>query len=80
MKIRTENWRGEKITLTLEEAFTPVASADYGGHLENVDAKADKNAEVLGKLLARLVKRGIITLDDAQNIIGNYDEWKPVED
>ena len=80
MKIRTENWRGERVTLTLEEALTPVASADYGGRLENVDAKADKNAEVLGKLIAHLVKRGIITLDDAQNIIGNYDEWEPVED
>ena len=78
MKIRTENWLGEKVTLTLEEALTPVASADYGGRLEAVDAKADKNAEVLGKLLAHLVKRGIVTLDDAQNIIGNYDEWKPV--
>ena len=80
MKIRTENWRGERVTLTLEEALTPVASADYGGRLENVDAKADKNAEVLGKLIAHLVKRGIITLDDAQNIIGNYDVWEPVED
>ena len=80
MKIRTENWRGEKVTLTLEGALTPVASADYGGRLENADAKADKNAEVLGKLLAHLVKRGIVTLDDAQNIIGNYDEWKPVGD
>ena len=80
MKIRTENWRGEKVTLTLEEALTPVASADYGGRLESVDAKADKNAEVLGKLIAHLMKRGIITLDDAQNIIGNYDVWEPVED
>ena len=78
MKIRTENWRGEKVTLTLEEALTPVASADYGGRLESVNAKADKNAEVLGKVLAHLVKRGIVTLDDAQNIIGNCDEWKPV--
>ena len=78
MKIRTENWLGEKVTLTLEEALTPVASADYGGRLESVNAKADKNAEVLGKLLAHLVKRGIVTLDAAQNIISNYDEWKPV--
>ena len=78
MKIRTENWLGEKVTLTLEEALTPVASADYGGRLESVNAKADKNAEVLGKVLAHLVKRGIVTLDDAQNIIGNCDEWKPV--
>ena len=80
MKIRTENWRGEMVTLTLEAACTQVASVDYGGRLEGVDAKADKNADVLGKLLAHLVKRGIVTLDDAQNIIGNYDEWKPVED
>ena len=80
MKIRTENWRGEMVTLTLEAAFTPVASADYGGRFENVDAKADKNAEVLGKLIAHLVKRGVVTLDDAQNIIGNYGEWEPVED
>ena len=80
MKVRTENWRGDKVTLTLEAACTPVASTDYGGRLENVDSKADKNAEVLGKLIAHLVKRGIITLDDAQNIIGNYDEWEPVED
>ena len=80
MKIRTENWRGERVTLTLEEALTPVASADYGGRFENVDAKADKNAEVLGKLIAHLVKRGIVTLDDAQNIIDNYDNWVPVED
>ena len=80
MKIRTENWRGEKVTLTLEEACTPVASTDYGGRFESVDAKADKNAEVLGKLIAHLVKRGIVTLDDAQNIIDNYDNWVPVED
>ena len=78
MKIRTENYWGKPITLTLEEACTPGTSADYGGKLENVEAKADKNAEVLGKLIAHLVKRGIVTLDDAQNIIGNYDEWKPV--
>ena len=74
MKIRAENWRGDKVTLTLEAACTPVASTDY------TDAKADKNAEVLGNLVAHLVKRGVVTLDNAQNIIGNYDEWKPVED
>lgn len=80
MKIRTTDWMNRPVTLTLEAACTPVASADYGGRLEDVDAKADKNAEVLGKLIAHLVKRGIVTLDDAQNIIGNYDEWEPVED
>lgn len=80
MKIHTEDWLGRPVTLTLENACTPVASTDYGGKLENVDAKADKNAEVLGKLIAHLVKRGIVTLEDAQNIIGNYDNWTPVED
>ena len=80
MKVRTENWRGDKVTLTLEAACTPVASTDYGGRLENTDAKADKNAEVLGNLVAHLVKRGVVTLDDAQNIIGDYAEWTPVED
>lgn len=80
MKIRTENWRGDRVTLTLEEAFTPVASADYGGRLESVDAKADKNAEVLGKLIAHLVRRGDVSLEEAKNIIGNYDEWELVED
>ena len=80
MKVRTENWRGDKVTLTLEAACTPVASTDYGGRLENTDAQADKNAEVLGNLVAHLVKRGVVTLDDAQNIIGDYAEWTPVED
>ena len=80
MKIRTENCWGKPITLTLEEACTPGTSTDSGGKLENVEAKADKNAEVLGKLIAHLVKRGIVTLDDAQNIIDNYDNWTPVED
>ena len=79
MKIRTENWLGKPITLTLEEACTPVASADYGGKLESVDAKADKNAEVLGKLIAHLVRRGVVSLDEAKDVIGNYDEWEPVE-
>lgn len=80
MKIRTENYWGKPITLTLEEACTPESVDVPGGKLENVEAKADKNAEVLGKLLAHLVKRGIVTLDDAQNIIDNYAHWTPVED
>ncbi len=80
MKIRTENWRGEMVTLTLEEAFTPVASADYGGRLENVDSKADKNAEVLGKLIAHLVRRGDVSLEEAKDIVGEGGPWTLVGD
>ena len=80
MKIRAENWRGDKVTLTLEAACTPVASADYGGRLENVDSKADKNAEVLGKLIAHLVRRGDVSLEEAKDIVGEGGPWTLVED
>ncbi len=80
MKIRTKDWMNRPVTLTLEAACTPDASTDYGGRLESVDAKADKNAEVLGKLIAHLVRRGVVSLDEAKDIVGDYDEWEPVED
>ena len=80
MKVRTENWRGEMVTLTLEAAFTPVASVDYGGRLESVDAKADKNAEVLGKLIAHLVRRGYVSLEEAKDIVGEGGSWTLVDD
>lgn len=80
MKIQVENWRGDPLVISLEAACTPVASADYGGRLENVDAKADKNAEVLGRLIAHLVRCGAVSLDEAKDIVGNGGPWTPVED
>ena len=80
MKIQVENWRGDPILISLEEACTPVAQSDHYGRLENVDAKADKNAEVLGKLIAHLVRCGAVSLDEAKDIIGNDGPWTPVED
>ena len=61
------NWKGERRPIQLNEALTPDEGGG-GGIAENAMAQARTNARVIGKLLAELVERHVLPLDDACRI------------
>ena len=58
-KVTVETWRGER-DMRITDALTP----EY-------DTFDEVNA-VIGELLALLVERGVVPLDDAGAIVGQY--------
>ena len=59
MKCTYENYLGSYISIPLAEALTPSYTSDRGY------SKAELACDSIGKLLALLVEKGVITLDEA---------------
>jgi hypothetical protein len=59
----------------LEDYLTPSVGAyeTNGGRLEDAQALAEKNAKAIGAALACLVEHKLMTFEDAQAAVGNWD-------
>jgi hypothetical protein len=70
-KVKVAKWNKP---MELEEALEPYDP--YPGHgagaVENAQSKADVTAKAVGRLLAHLVGTGVLTLNDAAHIAGEY--------
>lgn len=58
--------------LPLEIALAPEADGDRDGAVEHASETADKACEAIGKLLALLVEKRVLTLDEACTVAGQY--------
>lgn len=70
MRVKARTWRGD-VTMDLVDALTPDR-CDEGGQVERAAADAETLRNVLGRLLAELVERNVISLGDADAISGNW--------
>ena len=68
-----KTWRGDQ-EVTLNAALTPYSHYDEGGVAESAQHQADAASEAIGVLLAYLVEKGHLTLDEAKEIAGVYDD------
>ena len=58
--------------MPLEIALAPEADGDRDGAVEHASETADKACEAVGKLLALLVNKHVLTLYEACDIAGQY--------
>jgi hypothetical protein len=75
--VNVKTWRNSRRE-ALETALTPTAYQD-GGQLEDIKSQTTANAEAIGKLLALLVERKALTLDEAAEIANVTDELTLVD-
>lgn len=68
MQVIVKTWRGSR-TMELETALTPEGM-DRDGATERAQATADAACEAMGRLLATLVEKKTLALQEAQAISG----------
>lgn len=75
MRVTVQHWRGKR-TMDLADALT-IETPTEGGSVERALDLAESNAKAMGKLLAALVEKKTLTLDEAGEIVGEYslEEW-----
>lgn len=79
MRVTIDTWSGRR-EMPLARALTPGSYVDPGtGSVEQANDKADKALEVLGDLLAKLVDRRVLTIQEASAVSGNYYDITPIE-
>lgn len=78
MHIRITTLYGRTAEMSLADACTPT-TAHEGGAVERATQQAELNARVIGQILAYLVDKGRLPLNDAQKMIEDYDEWEVVK-
>ncbi|QDH50400.1 hypothetical protein [Caulobacter phage KcrB] len=71
-------WYGREYTQDLADALTPTIDHD-GGIAERALENSEGLARVVGSLLATLVERRVLTLDDAKHVAGVRDEIRIIE-
>lgn len=78
MQVRVRSqWAQAKKVMELSTILTPQTSRD--GSVEQAQADAARANEVIGALLERLVERGVMTLEDACDVAGVYDDIEIIE-
>lgn len=78
MKVKIKDWSGSQ-TLPLEAACTPYSSADDRGQLETVETQLQLVSDTLGRLIANLIEKHILTIDEAKEMISDYGDWEIAE-
>lgn len=76
MKIKTENWRGERIQ-DIEDHFSQALYGTSEGVAEIAGATAVNSCEALGRLVDLLAQRGLLNAADVLHISGAYSSSKP---
>lgn len=80
MRVRVKSY-GRERDYELEAYLTPAGYHDYGsGELEDMKSDARATAEVMGRLLAKLVDNRTITLEEAVEIAGKYDDVELIKE
>jgi hypothetical protein len=75
MKCMFKSWSGVKREMELSAALAPEACHD-GGVAEHALALAQKNSEVIGRLAALMVERGVISFDEAKHACEAYNIYE----
>lgn len=79
MKVNVKTWHNTYVE-ELSSALTPSLLAyEAEGSIEQTHALAQKTANAFGRLAATLVKKNILTLDEAANAAGISDELTPID-
>lgn len=79
MRVRVKTWRGER-EMDLADALTPsVTGIGESGQVERAQDSANEALGAIGRLLAELVERDILSLDSAASICGEYGDIERVE-
>ena len=73
MRVRVTSWRGTHET-DLEDALRPQPVLEDSGIAERANDRASLALEVLGALLAQLVRRGVLDLNTAAQIAQQHDQ------
>lgn len=79
MRVRVKSWRGTQ-EMELSRHLTPRGESYGEGALESQRAAIEATAEALGRLLERLVENRTITLDEAQEIAGQYGDVEEIKE
>lgn len=64
MRVISSTWRGD-VELDLEAALTPTPILEADGQVERARDRADLALKTIGKILAVLVERRLLTVQDA---------------
>ena len=68
MRVISSTWRGE-VELDLTDALTPVVVLEADGQVERALERADLALQTIGKILATLVERRLLSVEDAGHLI-----------
>lgn len=71
MKAKIQTWRGIADEVSLASAFKPYTNWIEGGMLEHVEETANSTYKAMGRLIACLVEKKILTLEEANYVSGN---------
>lgn len=77
--ITTPRFRGTPRTESLEDfAARSLDGGDYDrGQIETIEATTRNNSRAIGRLLAALVEKGTLGLDEVPGILGTLDKIEP---
>lgn len=79
MKVLVTDY-GKSREVDLEDVLTPQSMAyEFSGSMEEALGMARKNSQMLGKLAARMVESGLMSLEDALKAASCYDTVTLVE-
>lgn len=75
MKVLVTEYAGSKTQeRDLEDVLTPTALAyEFSGRSEETEGMTRKNSQMLGRLTALLVDKGVLTLDEALQVANCHD-------
>lgn len=74
MHVRVKNWKGEFIEVPLSTYFRPTTGGhDSGGSVEQARDLAEKNAEAIGFMMAKMIEQKLVSFDEAQKVLHIYD-------
>lgn len=68
MQVLLRTWRGKR-EVELEEALTPSGWNDHSGVAERAQSDATLALECLGRLSALLVDKGLISIEEASEVM-----------
>jgi len=74
MNVLCKTYCSEFRQAPLEEVLRP--KADGSGQIETIENRAEKNSKVIGRLLAALVEKKVLDLQEAVAMIDDYDIWE----
>lgn len=69
MRVISETWRGE-VEMDLVDALTPTVVLEADGQVERAADSAALALRVIGKILAEMVERRMLTVEEAGDLIG----------
>lgn len=74
MDVEVKGWRTTR-RMSLEEALRPSGYRGYdsGGAIEQAQDDASEACKAVGRLAAKLVEKGVLTLDEAVEAMGISD-------